>query len=118
MNYKVLQTNIENFSRSLLQLAYTGKRQKFIMTFAVQKCLLELWNNGYITDKDCRIDADPNQLQFHRFKTKVIFYSSLNKMNKKFNIFFYLKDVMSYFSFGILAPLFQYKGYLIVDATD
>ena len=97
MNFKVLQTNIKNFSRGLLQLAYTGKRQKFIMTFAVQKCLLELWNNGYITDKGFRIDTDPNQLQFHRFTKEVLVYLYLNKMNKKSNILFYLKGFYELF---------------------
>lgn len=74
LNYKLLQTEIKYFGKSILQLAYSGNRQKFITTFGVQKCLLELWNNGYIENDRCRIDSDSNKLQFHRFQLKVIFY--------------------------------------------
>lgn len=52
-------------------MAYTGRKQKFVTSIAVQKCLLELWNNGFIDKEDCRIVSDSNQLEFHKFSFKV-----------------------------------------------
>jgi hypothetical protein len=73
-----------------LQLAYSGERQKFITTFAVQKCLLDLWNNGYVEQlRNCRIDSDTNEIHFHRIDFKIL---------------------ASYLSIGLLAPLFLYSN--------
>ncbi len=73
-----------------MQLAYSGERQKFITTFAVQKCLLDLWNNGYVEQlRNCRIDSDTNEIHFHRIDFKIL---------------------ASYLSIGLLAPLFLYSN--------
>ncbi len=70
-------------------MAYSGNRKRFITTFGVQKSLLDIWNNGYIDrDYDCRIDANPNELNFNDFGWKMI---------------------LSYFSIGFLAPFLLYS---------
>jgi hypothetical protein len=98
LNFNVLQTEIKYFGRNLLQLAYSGERQKFITTFAVQKCLLDLWNNGYVEQlRNCRIDSDTNEIHFHRIDLKIL---------------------ASYLSIGLLAPLFLYSNKETASITE
>lgn len=91
LNYSVLQKKIPFFGRNLLMLAYNGKCKKFITTFAVQKCLLGLWLNGYVNAEAfryCRIEPDANEINFHKIDLKIL---------------------ASYFTFGLLAPIFLYS---------
>ena len=91
LNYSVLQKKIPFFGRNLLMLAYNGKCKKFITTFAVQKCLLDLWLNGYVNAEAfryCRIKPDANEINFHKIDLKIL---------------------ASYFTFGLLAPIFLYS---------
>jgi hypothetical protein len=92
LNYSVLQKKIPFFGRNLLMLAYNGKCKKFITTFAVQKCLIDLWLNGYVNAEAfryCRIKSDANEINFHKIDLKIL---------------------ASYFTFGFLAPLFLYSN--------
>ena len=74
---------------NVLQLAYSGNRQRFITPKGVQKTLLDIWNNGFIEDYDCRIDANPNELNFNDLGWKML---------------------LSIFSFGFLAPFLLYSN--------
>jgi len=73
-----------------LQLAYSGECQKFITTFAVQKCLLDLWNNGYEKQlRFCRIEVDTNEMNFHKIDFKIL---------------------ASYLTIGLAAPILLYPN--------
>ena len=88
LNYIILQTNVNYFQRNLLTLAYSGGLQRFVTTFAVQKCLLDIWNNGYISDSyESRIVNDSSEVHFHRLNWRWI---------------------LSYLSVGACAPLLLY----------
>ena len=88
----MLQKEIPFFGRNLLMLAYNGKCKKFISTFSVQKCLLDLWLNGYVDAEAfryCRIKPYANEINFHKIDLKIL---------------------ASYFTFGLLAPIFLYTN--------
>ncbi len=88
LNYIILQSDVKYFQRNLLTLAYSGGLQKFITTFAVQKCLLDIWNNGYINESyESRIVNDSSEVHFHKFNWKWI---------------------LSYSTVGVLAPFLLY----------
>ena len=63
-------------------MALTGKRQRFITTYAVQKSLRNYWHNGFFpTCEKCTIEGMPDE-----FKT-----------------------LISHLSFGLLAPFLLYN---------
>ena len=100
LNYSVLQKKIPFFGRNLLMLAYNGKCKKFITTFAVQKCLLDLWLNGYVNAEAfryCRIKPEANEINFHKIDLKILasylptMYLYLDFLNKAIPASFYFR---------------------------
>ena len=79
-NHRLLEREIAYFGRNILQLALTGKRQRFITTFAVQKCLINYWHNGFFPSHECKILEKPHKL----------------------------KTLVSHLSIGLLAPFILY----------